>query len=215
MYVAKAGLTLQGRYFLPVAIGLSAVAVHRNVIFSSLLLATLIAFNAAFMHRTIERYYAKGLPTFYESLPFRAPTMQPVEMIHSDPVVRSLEIRKPDEYRSGPNETGFIDRITRKENSLEIEGWIKESDKTKEQTIMLYLSDSPLSSEVEARERPDVVDTFKDPALLQSGFIIRLQFLLEDAAIHAEKELCFAFRSAQNKEPTRLQFGSDAWRCRS
>lgn len=67
-YLAKSGYTLQGRYFLPVALGLSTFLVHRCLPAIYLFMGYLLIFNAAMIIETLYRYFALNIAVF---LPFQ------------------------------------------------------------------------------------------------------------------------------------------------
>jgi ABC-type multidrug transport system fused ATPase/permease subunit len=66
-YLTKAGYTLQGRYFLPVALGLSTFLVHRCLPAIYLFMGYILIFNAAMIIETLYRYFALNISVF---LPF-------------------------------------------------------------------------------------------------------------------------------------------------
>jgi hypothetical protein len=66
-YLAKAGYTLQGRYFLPVALGLSTFLVHRFLPAIYLFMGYILIFNAAMIIETLYRYFVLDISVF---LPF-------------------------------------------------------------------------------------------------------------------------------------------------
>lgn len=66
-YLAKAGYTLQGRYFLPVALGLSTFLIHRFLPAIYLFMGYILIFNAAMIVETLYRYFALDMSVF---LPF-------------------------------------------------------------------------------------------------------------------------------------------------
>lgn len=56
-YLSKAGYTIQGRYFLPVSIGLSVFLVHRALLFRYIFVAYLLFLNLALVHEHFIRYF--------------------------------------------------------------------------------------------------------------------------------------------------------------
>jgi len=67
-YLPIAGYTLQGRYFLPAALGLSAAfSIHRFLPAMYLFMGYLFIFNIALIHESLYRYFGFDLTVF---LPF-------------------------------------------------------------------------------------------------------------------------------------------------
>jgi hypothetical protein len=70
-FLSQAGYQLQGRYFLPVIIGLLGIALSHHVAPARYaLLAGVLVVNLLLMQRTVTRYYADGWTGFSEALPF-------------------------------------------------------------------------------------------------------------------------------------------------
>jgi hypothetical protein len=66
-YLSIAGYTLQGRYLLPAALGLSVFAVHRFLPAIYVFMGYLVIFNIALVHESLYRYFGFDLTVF---LPF-------------------------------------------------------------------------------------------------------------------------------------------------
>lgn len=63
-YLPIAGYTLQGRYFLPAALGLSVFAVHRFLPAIYIFMGYLLIFNIALIHESLYRYFGLDLAIF-------------------------------------------------------------------------------------------------------------------------------------------------------
>jgi hypothetical protein len=69
----KTGYFLQGRYFLPVALGFFALTCHPVRVLRWTLLAAVAAFNLYAMHLSVERYYGGDWALVQMALPFTDP----------------------------------------------------------------------------------------------------------------------------------------------
>jgi hypothetical protein len=70
-YLTQAGYTLQGRYFLPAALGLAApVLSHRVPAARYALLAGVITVNLLLARQTVTRYYDDGWSGVRQGLPY-------------------------------------------------------------------------------------------------------------------------------------------------
>jgi hypothetical protein len=72
VYLARTGYNIQGRHFLPAAIGLSPLVRHERRSVAFALLAFLVLMQAAFIRETVIRYYGGDLATLLAALPFSA-----------------------------------------------------------------------------------------------------------------------------------------------
>lgn len=70
VYLSRTGYNIQGRHFLPAAIGLSPLVCHERRAASFALLAFLVLMQAAFIRETVMRYYGGDLATLVAALPF-------------------------------------------------------------------------------------------------------------------------------------------------
>jgi hypothetical protein len=70
VYLARTGYNIQGRHFLPAAIGLSPLVRHERRSVAFALLAFLVLMQAAFIRETVIRYYGGDLATLLAALPF-------------------------------------------------------------------------------------------------------------------------------------------------
>lgn len=69
-YLPVAGYTFQGRYLLPVAMGLGSVMWHEAALLRRLLLASIIVINVLLAHETAKRYYVDRWAGVWQALPF-------------------------------------------------------------------------------------------------------------------------------------------------
>lgn len=73
-YLPQAGYTLQGRYFLPVAVLVAAIVVWHDVPAARhALVGAVMVLCALLVHRTVDRYYAENWAGVRAGLPFVAP----------------------------------------------------------------------------------------------------------------------------------------------
>jgi hypothetical protein len=70
VYLARTGYNIQGRHFLPAAIGLSPLVRHNRRSAAFALLAFLVVMQVAFVRETVIRYYGGHLATLIAALPF-------------------------------------------------------------------------------------------------------------------------------------------------
>jgi hypothetical protein len=71
LYLHEAGYFLQGRYFLPGAIGLATwLLMHRGTIARATLVASVVAINVLLFGATVQRYYAGDWSVAWRALPF-------------------------------------------------------------------------------------------------------------------------------------------------
>jgi hypothetical protein len=69
---AKTAYILQGRYFLPVALGFLLVTCHGVRVLRRAFIVVLVAFNLYAMHLSTVRYYAGDWSAIWRALPFAA-----------------------------------------------------------------------------------------------------------------------------------------------
>jgi len=70
LYLHNVGYVLQGRYFLPALVGLSAILLHRIVPARVALLACMALMNVLLLHATVVRCFGGHYATLWLSLPF-------------------------------------------------------------------------------------------------------------------------------------------------
>jgi hypothetical protein len=71
VYVPRAGYALQGRHFLPAALGLLVVVCHHAAWLRRAFVAFLVVFNVYCLQLTVDRYYAGDWSLVRRALPFR------------------------------------------------------------------------------------------------------------------------------------------------
>ena len=85
VYVPRAGYAIQGRHFLPAALGLLVVVCHPTTWLRRAFVASLVVFNVYCLNLTVDRYYDGDWTLVARALPFRGapspalPSLSPVE----------------------------------------------------------------------------------------------------------------------------------------
>lgn len=90
VYVPRAGYAIQGRHFLPAALGFLVVVCHPLVWLRRVFVAFMIAFNLYCVTLTVDRYYAGDWSLVWRALPFRS-RAEPVRAPDSSRDSRRLE----------------------------------------------------------------------------------------------------------------------------
>ena len=91
VYVPRAGYALQGRHFLPAALGLLVVVCHPTAWLRRVFVAFLVVFNVYCLKLTVDRYYDGDWTLVARALPFRGapspalPGISPVERVPDPP----------------------------------------------------------------------------------------------------------------------------------
>ncbi len=182
LMLPRYGFVLQGRYFLPVSIGLAMLLVHRHAWARYAFLFYLAVFGVLFFRETVARYYDGDWGRAWRALPFTSPLQAP-ESIEYQAVL-------PQETAPAVRIAGFLDDVTRRGNQLLLRGWSPLRDDATGVTIRIVTLVVPEKITGLRELRPDVAQALGDPHYLKSGFTITLDFADEEQARTSQEKIC-------------------------
>lgn len=206
LLLPRYGFVLQGRYFLPVSLGLAMLLVHRWSWVRYTFLVYLIVFSSLLFHESVDRFYDGDWERVWRAHPFIPPAVGlPGRATHFQASLFSPAT-------PATRVDGILDAVSREGPLVKLWGWTPLRSNTGNVQYQVFTAVLPDAIEGRREYRPDVARVLNDAAYRKSGFAMTLIFPDEAAADAAAKELCVLAWAEDATDVLLLHSGND--KCR-